>query len=699
MKKSRYREIKIFMIRHISYSFFLCFTIFSIISCSKSELLTTEEKQWLTDQDTINVALYPYYPPFQFINEKNEINGIFIDYLEYIERKIDYKFKRVHYEDWSQLLSDAKKNKIDLVLEIQSTPYRSKYFDFFDPLLESQHVIVTRKDVVEQLTIEDLVHKKLILPKGFSIVEELSYLNPSLDIHTAFNEIAALELLNAGKFDAYVGSKAMANYYIQYHKLENLMINGETPLVYRPSVATKKHTPIFNSIISKVVKDINKNDKKAILENWYFNSIVPFYKSIKFWVIVAIITSSLFLLIVASNTYLKFKIKQKTEELQIAKEVADESTKLKTSFINNIPQEIRTPMSGIIALSELLEDNTLSTEDRTKYTQMIISSSKTLISIIDNILELSKLQSNRFTLKLGEVNISKLLDTLHAFYQIQTQERGILLTVENKLGDHSNYILTDRPKLNKILHAIIDNAIKFTLQGSITITYEIIEQILTIAVQDTGIGISAEKTQLINESFSKQSISTTKELKGLGLGLIIAKKNADFLGGHIQLDSSQNEGSNFIIKIPYTPIKQNTTVINRAEKITIKKEKHIILIAEDGETNFLFLKTILSKMNQYEFIIYRAINGKEAVTICSENKNIDLVLMDIKMPIMNGYDATKYIKKMRPDLPVIAQTAYSVEEDIQKALDAGCDDFISKPVDKKILFPMLKKHFRVFKNN
>ncbi|SEL42647.1 His Kinase A (phospho-acceptor) domain-containing protein [Aquimarina amphilecti] len=689
------------MLKKVLYFFPIFLLFLSTLSCSKETVITDSEREWLSENDSITVAIYPYYPPYQFVNEQNEIDGIFIDYLKLIEQKIGYKFKKKRYNHWPQLIQDVKNNDVQCILEIQETKERKSYLNFYTPLFKSPHVIVTRSNANFGINFNSLTNKTIVLPEDYAITEILKRTYPNFNIVTEKDEQTCLIKLNSGEYDAYIGPKALVNYYIRIKKLNDIKITSDTTLEYEPGVAVNNSNTILHNIFSKVLSNITKEEKESILNNWYYSNVTPFYQTPNFWIMVFLTTLLLFILGASFNTYLKYKIKQKTEELIIARDIAEESNRLKTNFIYNIPQEIRTPMNGIIGLSEFLTDEDLSSKERQKYTQMIIGNSKELLSIIDNILEISQLQTKRFTLRLIEINLRDVFKALISQHQVKAEEKNIKISIKNKLTNSENLVLMDRPKLNKILNVFMDNAIKHTNNGTIAILCSAINGELSISIKDTGIGIGdTKKSKIItNLNITNNTTNTIEKYDGIGLGLTIAKKNADFIGGQITLISQKDEGSTFTLKIPHNQVQNNNShTKGNTEKSSLKTEKNIILIAEDGETNFLFLKTILTKMNDYDFTIYRAKNGQEAVTICEENKSIDLVLMDIKMPIMNGYDATAYIKKMRPNLPIIAQTAYSIEEDVQKALDAGCDDFVSKPVDKKILKPMLSKYFPVFKN-
>ncbi|WP_271766106.1 response regulator [Aquimarina algiphila] len=686
------------MPKKIQYVFLLSLALIGIFSCSKSQILTEDEKNWLQANDSISVGVFPYYAPYQFINENEKIDGILIDYLTLIENKIDHKFQKKLYTNWERLLNDAKSNKIDIILEIQETKKRSSYLEFYSKLFESPYSIITRKDSSYGSNLKDFYDKTIAVPKDYGIHEILKEKEKNLIVSTEIDGITCLRQVSSGKYHAYIGPKAVANYLINTENLDNLKIVSETKYNYTPSIAVQKDNEILNQIFSKTTKSITDDEKEIIFDSWLYHAIIPFYKKPSFWIILTGIILLSLIIILLLNRYLKYLIRQKTKELNIAKERAEESNKLKTAFIHNISHEVRTPMNGIIGFSELINDPKITPEKQKEYSKIIIDSSNQLINIIDDIIEISKLETNQVEVRFEEMNLNDLLQKLFSNFQSKAILKNIAIYLNNSLTDDQGIILMDKLKINKILYNIIDNAIKFTNKGIIEISCEIIDNQILIKIIDTGIGIKPQDQELIFRNFSQSEKEVTKSYDGLGLGLSIALKNAKLIHGNISFTSMLNKGSTFKLTIPYQPIidPNKDTVSDTSEVKMDIPIKQVILIVEDGDINFLFLKTILSKMKGYKFVIHRAENGKEAVDICENNTLIDLVLMDIRMPIMDGYTATRKIKKMRPGLPIVAQTAYSTEEDIEKALEAGCDDFVSKPVDRKILKPIINKYFSVF---
>ncbi|WP_051336002.1 response regulator [Aquimarina latercula] len=685
------------MLKKITNIFVFFCLIIGITSCSNQDILDKNEREWLLQQDTISVAVYAYYPPYQFINKKDSIDGILVDHFGLIENKIGYRFRKKYYTNWSNLIEDAQNKKIDIVLEMQETAGREKYLNFYTKFFETPFVLVVKEEVDSTLKLNDFLDKRVTVPKGYSIDDYLKQNYPDLNIKNYPDDITCLLKLQSGEADAYIGGKALVNYLIKSEGITGLKVITEIDYSYIPSIAVTKDNKILNEIIAKATRTITDEEKQEILDNWLFDVVKPFYKKPKFWIISSITFFAALASIILIHFYLKFKIKQRTKELQIAKDKAEESNRIKTNFIQNISHEIRTPMNGIMGFSELLKSGTITEEERQEYTKIIIESGKDLIHSVDNILEISVLETKQSKIRFTPTNLEELLLELISEYSSKANEKNLSIELDHKIPKEKSTIITDQPKLYKILSGLIDNGIKFTHTGSIIIFSYLVQDYVAISIKDTGIGIKPKDQDIIFKSFSQSEKEISKNFGGLGLGLAIAKQYTDLIGGNISFISKENEGSSFLLKIPYTPMQNNAELATK-KKGEIIPEKHVILIAEDGEINFLFLKTVLTKMIDFEFVIYRAKNGKEAVEICEGNEKINLVLMDIKMPIMDGYDATKRIKKMRPDLPVVAQTAYSTEEDIEKALAAGCDDFLAKPVDQKILRPILDKYISIFRN-
>jgi len=380
-------------------------------------------------------------------------------------------------------------------------------------------------------------------------------------------------------------------------------------------------------------------------------------------------------------------LKKYEVDLILAKEKAEESDRLKTEFINNLSHEIRTPMNGILGFSDFLNDSNLTDDKRKYFVSIIQNSGKQLLRIIDDILEISKLETKQVKTFQTKICLNDLLLGLFSIFDLKAKENKVPLYLKKGLPDDACVVVTDETKLVKIVGNLLDNALKFTDEGFIEFGYKLKEQMIEIYVKDTGIGIASDKLEMIFERFSQAERTLTQKTGGLGLGLSIAKENAELIGGRIHVKSKMGEGTTFYLILPYSADNQNVNSYFEG----LNDPKHVVLVVEDEELNYLFLETLLESFDM-QFTILHAKNGDEAIDICQIQPEVELVLMDLKLPIIDGYEATREIKKARPNLPIVAQTAYSSQADKERATEAGCDDFITKPIRKKRLQELLNRY-------
>jgi PAS domain S-box-containing protein len=382
--------------------------------------------------------------------------------------------------------------------------------------------------------------------------------------------------------------------------------------------------------------------------------------------------------------------KKKDDELKQAFLKAQEAEKLKSSFLANMSHEIRTPMNGIIGFSEFLLEPNLNDEDRKKYAKVIINSSKRLLAIVNDILDISKIEAGMVKLNYENVNLNTLLDDLYTFYLPITRENKLNLVYHKRIDNIKSVVETDKHKLNQILTNLISNAIKFTNEGSIEFGCDLKNEMVEFYVKDTGIGIKKDLIDKIFDRFIQAEMPKNKQIKGTGLGLAISKKFVELFKGKIWLESSKN-GTTVYFTIPYS--KKNpsvSTVIEKVKIITPKQNKNMtILVAEDEEYNRMYLNELFDKKN---CTIIEAYDGEMAVDLFKKHDEINLVLMDIKMPKMDGVEAMKKIKQLKKSIPIIALSAFAMESDKKEALSEGFDNYLTKPVDKKRLFEIINEY-------
>ncbi|HUW06267.1 MAG TPA: ATP-binding protein [Williamwhitmania sp.] len=372
------------------------------------------------------------------------------------------------------------------------------------------------------------------------------------------------------------------------------------------------------------------------------------------------------------------------EQLLIAKNRAEESDRLKIAFLHNISHEIRTPMNAIVGFAGFLDDPNLLPEKRKQYTDIIIQSSDHLLSIISDIVSIASIEAGQENILEDEVNINLVGKFIQDQFCLKSANPNVALRFQASLADDKATIVTDATKFKQILTNLVGNALKFTNQGHVNFGYKLNENQLEFYVEDSGIGISPDMYEEIFKRFRQVETDSARKYGGSGLGLSLSKAYVEMLGGKIWLVSEMDKGSVFYFTLPYEQEKLNDLSDDlSAKSLAFELKKPVtLLIAEDEDSNFMLIEEFLSEQM---ITIIRVINGTDAVALCKSNSNIDMVLMDIKMPEMDGFEATNQIKRFRPNLPIIAQTAYAGDVDKNRALAYGCSDYICKPYKKEML--------------
>ncbi len=381
--------------------------------------------------------------------------------------------------------------------------------------------------------------------------------------------------------------------------------------------------------------------------------------------------------------------KRVLEELVFAKEKAEESDKLKTAFINNISHEIRTPLNSILGFGHFLAEPELTAEQRMEYFNIIKRSSNRLMKTVSDYMDMARIVSGTMEVHKKEFFLQPLFNDIIDNMKHLCVEKKIGFEVVIPAESPNITLFSDSEFIRKTLNILFDNALKFTREGSISCGYVITPGFLEFFVQDRGVGIAHDKLELIFNMFSQEDSSNTRGYEGSGLGLTIAQGLVKLLGGAIKVTSEKGKGSAFTFTVPDTvyALSEMTSVAKTIKSADLNKP--FVLIAEDEELNFLYIEFIM-KMINCNYI--RACNGAEAVELCRQNNNITLVLMDIKMPVLNGLEATQLIHEFCPGLPIIATTAYAETGDEHRFLAAGCNGYLAKPIKKENLKLLLQTY-------
>ena len=518
-----------------------------------------------------------------------------------------------------------------------------KYFEAHLVSYQNENTLVVVRDITERIISEEQIRllSKAVeqSPTSIEITDKdgnILYVNP--------------------KFEKITG-----------YRLDELI--GENPRILKSGEQSDEfYYELWNTILSgNVWQGEFRNKKKSGELYWESAVISPVFDS-----------KDNIISFVAVKEDISAK-KKMINDLILAKQKAEESDKLKTAFLHNISHEIRTPLNAISGFSGLLRNPNITQDKINRYTTIIQNSGEQLISVVTDILTISSLEANQEKVNIETVNIISLMNELFSIFKQQAQDKNIEIRKNINLNSSQSEVKTDKTKLTQILSNLLSNALKFTKEGFIELGSNLKGDELEFYVKDTGIGIDIKSQDLIFERFKQANKSINNLFGGTGLGLSISKGFVELMGGKIWVDSQEGKGATFYFTIPYQTENKESALNDE----TI----NTILVAEDDELNYIYLEELLEDLH---LKIIRVENGQQAVDYCKTNPDIDLVLMDIKMPIMTGDEAAKLIKKLRPDLKIIAQTAYAFEQE-RKNIEQLFDAYVVKPINKDKMIALILK--------
>ena len=648
------------------------------------------------------------YPPYNYLNEKQELVGSNVDILNAI--KDLYKSDiRINGGNWNVINDALTNNKIEAIGGFHFPGSPDSDYIYTRAAINTSHCFLYNKNYLNKFSLEYLRSSKeplVAMWKNDVLVHYIQSINPS----TKFVFITSYEdLINAidrKDVTCIFGQRIGAMYYAKKLNKDYVIPLEHRILERSMGFKVSKDAPELAKILNNGLEVILANGTyQEIYDKWiaeYDKNYNDWHNYYKYILIGGIILLVLFVLLVMINWVLQTKVKNKTKdlreqlelnskimiELKNEKNKAEESDKMKSAFLANMSHEIRTPMNGILGFTSLLKTVDYSSEKQAQFLDIIQKSGNRMLETINNIIEVTKLESGLEKTSIKEVDIKKNINELYNFFATEASAKGLNLIFEEENSTISVPFYTDQYKVNSILTNLIKNAIKFTHEGFIEVKYKLSNTAVEFWIKDSGIGIPLEKQHFIFNEFVQADYSHSSGYEGSGLGLSISKGYVHLLNGEIKLDSEPEKGTTFYVRIPNSIVNTNTeSSVNKVIKnTTTSLADYKILIAEDDETSFFYLENVLENVTKK---ILHAKNGIEVIELVKKNTDIDIILMDIKMPFLNGFEATKEIRKFNTNVYIIAQTAYIQESFKIKALEAGCNTFITKPIDKQILIKIL----------
>jgi len=654
-------------------------------------------------RETVTVGVYNNHPKV-FVDGKGVPQGIFIDILRSIANveNLELEFQS---GEWSGLYENLKEGLIDILPDVAYSTQRDSLFSLSVPVIGSWLQVFDNKDD-GMSSVTDLAGKRIGVLDGSIQAEFMSQdvkdqFGLEFDIITYSDYPITVEALKRGEIDAFVADRF---YYFADPSDQTIRPTG---IVLRPSdlhFAFSKHTdPEIIARVNRSLADL-RNDPNSdyfkSVQYWFgtkYKSTIP---DVLIWGLFIVIT--ILIVVTSFAITLNYKVKQKTrdlvvknEELILAKNKAEESDRLKTVFLQNMSHEIRTPMNGILGFLELLHEPNLDEDTKSAYIDVMNVSGHRLMDTINNIVEISKIESKQVSVNNDVMNINCCLESNYDVFKYPVAAKGLNLNLHMGIGAHNADIISDKYILDITFTNLLGNALKFTKKGSIDFGAQIDSEWLLCFVRDTGQGIPQERMEAIFERFVQADIETTRPYEGSGLGLAIAKAYIEMLGGRLWVESKVGSGSTFWFRVPYRPTAHEQRAATIDNPVILNDRELKILVAEDDDVSYTLLVEVLKSDKVH---ILRANNGLEAVQMVKENQDLSLVLMDIKMPEMNGLEATERIRSFNTSIPIVAQTAYALDGDRDKAISAGCDEYITKPIDSDQLLDIVNRYARTAPN-
>jgi len=650
------------------------------------------------------------YPPYNFLDESGKLVGFNAEILDEIQKMYADEITVIP-GSWSEANKRLEEGTIDAIAGAHFPGNPDEKYRYSRSVIQTAHSFVYNHKFHHNFSFDELRTVKeplVVLWNNDVLIHYVTSINPNARLVFVTDYTELIQKLDDPDVTCGLGERNAILYYAnKLGKSDIRLANGSTlerPLGFKVSEDAPELTQMLDNALEVILangeyhriyeKWINKYDLKD--RNWD--------KIIRYLIIAFAITIIVILFLIGFSHILQLRVKKQTKDLQAQLELnnmitqelkvqkikAEESDRMKSAFLANMSHEIRTPMNGILGFTDLLKADQYTKDEQMHFINIIQQSGERMLTTINNIIEVSKIESGVETLHPEEIDCKLIINELFVFFKVEAERKGLQLELEANGSETKVPFISDAHKVSSILTNLIKNAIKFTLKGWVKISYQINDKELKFTVSDTGIGIPLNKQKAIFDYFVQADDSHSARFEGSGLGLTISKNYVRMLQGDIQVESEPEVGTTFYVSLPnlvdlvHDQKNIKEAPVSSKEYIVPKGLK--ILIAEDDKASLHFLKYIVRDIAKE---ILHAGNGIEAIDLAQKNPDLDVILMDSKMPELGGLEAVQEIRTFNKDVLIISQTAHVYENYQSIALSAGCNAYIEKPVKKQKLMEMI----------